>query len=453
MSSRLLQIEAAQLLAGGRPDEAARLCRSVLADDPGQAAALHMLGIAAAGRSDHGTAALHLGRAFRTNPATGSDNLFTALYNDGCTLLHVAGDPKGALGRFDRALELRPEDPAARFGRAMALLHLGDYAEGWKEYGWRWRVPAIRAAIRAAMPALPCPRWQGEDLAGRSILLWAEQGFGDTLQFIRYAPLVRRLGAAVHVRCPAELRRLFSRIPGVTVLEEGQEETQPAPAVDFHAPLMDLPHLFGTGLDDIPFPDWYLEADPALVRAWRGRLAGHAGLKVGLVWAGRPRRQNPLATALGHRRRIGLEEFAVLGGVPGVTFFSLQKGQEADELRHSSPGLEPSGLEILDPMGEVTDFADTAALLANLDLLVTVDTSVAHLAGALGRPVWMLSRFDGCWRWLCDREDSPWYSSMRIFRQTEAGNWGPALQRLRQALEEAAERAALRGAARSDHPA
>lgn len=448
MSSRSLQIQAAQLLAGGRPDEAARLCRSVLSDDPGQAAALHMLGIAAAGRSDHGTAAVHLGRAFRTNPATGSDALFTALYNDGCILLHVAGDPKGALGRFGRALELRPEDPAARLGQAMALLHLGDYAEGWKEYGWRWRVPAIRAAIRAAMPALPCPRWQGEDLAGRSILLWAEQGFGDTLQFIRYAPLVRRLGAAVYVRCPAELRRLFSRIPGVTVLEEGQEETQPAPAVDFHAPLMDLPHLFGTGLDDIPFADSYLEADPALVQAWRGRLAVHPGFRVGLVWAGNPRRHNPSANALDRRRSIGLEEFAILGGMAGITFFSLQKGQGGEDLRHPPPGLQ-----IIDPMDDVADFADTAALLANLDLLVTVDTSVAHLAGALGRPVWMLSRFDGCWRWLSDREDSPWYSSMRIFRQTEAGNWGPALQRLRQALEEAAERATLRGAARSDHPA
>lgn len=321
------------------------------------------------------------------------------------------------------ALELAPQSAPAHFNLGLVLLSAGKWEEGWAEHEWRWHT--------GAMPALrfTVPQWEGEDPRGRTILLHAEQGLGDTLQFVRYAPLLAARGARVILQVQRPLVRLLKHLPGPSLVL-AEDETPPEFAL--HCPLMSLPYAFRTTLATIPAAPYengaYLRPDPALIARWRARLPPSRGaLRVGLVWAGDPRAGEPRAHYADKRRSIPLTAFAPLGQVEGVEFFSLQWGKARDE-------IASSGLALIDLMGEVSDFADTAALIAGLDLVVSVDTAVAHLAGALGKPVWLLSRFDGCWRWLTKREDSPWYPSMRLFRQEAPGSWAPVIARVRSAL-------------------
>jgi hypothetical protein len=267
--------------------------------------------------------------------------------------------------------------------------------------------------------------WEGEDLAGKSILVHCEQGLGDSLQFIRYlAPLARMAGSATVITYPP-LANLFRSIPGVEVTT-----AYDGSAFDHHVPLMCLPRLFGTTLETIPAQTPYLAADAEKVERWAERLS-HLGarIKVGLVWAGESRRDNLGAHAIDQRRSMRLAQFAPLAGVPGVQFVSLQTGGPSQEARNP-----PAGLRLADMTGDLQDFSDTAALIANLDLVISVDTSVAHLAGALAKPVWILSRFDGCWRWLNGREDSPWYPTARLYHQKAAGAWDDVVQRVSEDL-------------------
>jgi hypothetical protein len=269
-----------------------------------------------------------------------------------------------------------------------------------------------------------------EDLAGKRLFVHWEQGFGDTLQFCRYALAVRARGARVILSVQDPLVRLLRGLdPGIEVIG-GAETPQ---SFDYHCPLMSLPLAVGTTLETIPARTPYLSAAPARTAAWSTRLTAVTGLKVGLVWAGDPRPHDPASSAIDRRRSIALERLAPLLAEPGVSFFSLQKGSPAGQLADIPAELRP-----LACMDEAGDFADTAALISNLDLVITVDTAVAHLAGALGKPVWILSRFAGCWRWLLERDDSPWYPTARLFRQAEPGDWGPVIAKVATRLAEVA---------------
>ncbi len=396
--------------AAGRFDTAIVCTRQALALNPAYADAHSNLGNALAIQGEFAAAVAAYRAAIEARP-----DFAAAWANLGATLRD--------LGRLDEAehalrtaLELAPGSAEAIFNLGLVLLTAGRFATGWALHEARWRTGTMprREFLQK--------QWHGEPPAGRTILLHAEQGLGDTLQFVRYAPLLAASGARVLLEVPATLVPLLAQLPDIAaIIAEGA----PLPAFDLHCPMMSLPLAFATTLETIPSAP-YLAADPARTARWRDRLPSD-GRKVGLVWAGSPRIGEPRAHHADRRRSIPLAAFAPLAEVPGVRFVSLQKDAVADPAAASALGL-------IDMMDQVTDFADTAALVAALDLVIAVDTSVAHLAAAMGKPVWLLSRFDGCWRWLAGRTDSPWYPSLRLFRQGAPGEWAPVIARVRAAL-------------------
>lgn len=319
------------------------------------------------------------------------------------------GDLDEAARIYDAAVAASPDFPGARWNRAILNLLRGRLREAWDDHEWRWRVPGFPSVPRGFCQ----PLWNGEEIAGRRILLHAEQGFGDTLQFIRYAPLVAALGAEVILEVPSELARLISSVQGASsVVVRGDA----LPSFDVQAPLLSLPRAFDTCLETIPAAVPYLAPDAAARSRWSKRLPPDgAGPRVGIVWAGRPTHQNDA------NRSLRLADMAVLLGLPGLRFYSLQVGTRAEDLK----SIPPAGVVDLSPC--LNDFAETGAALERLDLLVAVDTSVVHLAGALARPVWTLLPFSPDWRWMTSREDSPWYPTMRLFRQAGPGDWSAPL--------------------------
>ncbi len=393
-----------------RLDEAVAAYRRTLALAPAHVQSWVHLGdtLLLLGRAEDSAAVCRT--AITLNPA------LAAPHNNLGNALKAQGRVEEAATAYAAATVLLPEDALVHLNHALALLTLARFDEGWAEYEWRWRTGMVRRRDFAQ------PQWTGDALEGRTILLHAEQGMGDTLHFARYAPLVVERGGRVLLEVQRPLLWLMQSLPGVErVLAYGE----PLPPFDVHCPLLSLPRAFATRLDTIPGAVPYLRADPALAEAWRPRVPRDRALTVGLVWAGEARKGVPHANHIDRQRSLTLDQLAPLAGIPGVRFLNLQKGPPAEQLRDPPPGLE-----ILDLMDGVGDFADTAALVANLDLVVGVDTSVIHLAGGLGKPVWVLSRFDGCWRWLLGRDDSPWYPTMRLYRQDRPHDWAPAIGRL-----------------------
>ena len=322
-----------------------------------------------------------------------------------------------ALEDFAAAQRLHPDDAGVRYNAALVHLAMGDFAAGWAGYEARWVMQAGEAAPSRKPP------WRGQ--SGGTVLLWGEQGLGDTLQFCRYAVLVAQ-HCKVILQVPQALQRLLRDLPGVpATIADGD---QPPPH-DWQSSLMSLPLWFGTTVDSIPAGGPYLHADADAVAGWSARLAQRASLNVGLVWAGNARRGNSRVNAIDRRRSIPMADFAPLADVPGVHLVSLQK-----------PAPTSPAFPITDWTDSLTDFADTAALVMALDLVITVDTAVAHLAGALGRPVWILNRYDACWRWLDGRDDSPWYPTARLFRQRVPGDWPDVIGRVAIALQQLADR-------------
>ncbi|GAB7521465.1 tetratricopeptide repeat protein [Paraburkholderia sp. 2C] len=340
-----------------------------------------------------------------------------------------------ALRSYERALALDPDAAEAHWNYSLCLLQMGRFDQGWREYEWRWQ----RQRIKASQRGFAQPLWLGDSpLDGKTILLHAEQGLGDTLQFCRYAPLVAAKGGKVILEVPAELTRLLTTLDGVAELVE---QGKPLPAFDCHAPLLSLPFAFQTDLANIPCTTPYLFADRAAAQRWRERLASDAhAFKVGVVWAGGNRPHVPELRRYDARRSVTLDMLRPILGVPQVRFYSLQKGPSAQQLREAPELAE----RIVDHTDEFTDFADTAAFVDNLDLVITVDTAVAHLAGAMGKPVWIMNRFDTCWRWLLDRTDSPWYPDARLFRQPALGDWNTVIEAVRDALSVAGSPADLK---------
>jgi tetratricopeptide (TPR) repeat protein len=402
----------------GRPEEAEDSCRAALRLKPDYGDALNNLGTALAdlGRFQESADSYRASLRLEPRRAEVRNNL-------GNVLTHL-GELDDALAEYAAALELMPQSIEVHHNRAMTLLRAGRFEEGWAEYEWRWRSRQL-APVRRNFAQ---PQWDGEPLGDRLLLVHAEQGFGDTLQFCRYAS---RIAGRVVVEVQPELARLLQNLAGVeAVIPRGH----PLPKFDVHCPMMSLPRLVEPTPDPANHAAAYLRAEPSQVEAWRARLAPLRGLRVGLVWAGGNRPDQPTLEAVNRRRSMTLAMLAPLAQVSGVSFVSLQKGAAALELEAA-----PEGMVVHDFTADLHDFADTAALAANLDLVISVDTAVAHLSAALGRPVWMANRFDCCWRWLMDRKASPWYPTLTQFCQAEPGDWDSVAIDLAAALQRAAD--------------
>ncbi len=444
---------ATELHRQGRLDEAIAGYVRAVELEPGRAQLYNNLGVALRARGqfaaavacyrraialkpdDHGTHS-NLGNALRAlgrlDAAEASHRAALALdpdyveahYNLGLVLKDKHAI-RPALDCLNRVVQLRPDHVDAHWDRALAWLAGGDLARGFAAYEWHWRLKENPPRDFAA------PMWDGAALQGRTILLHAEQGLGDTIHFVRYAPLVAERGGQVVLECQAPLTELLAGVAGVArVVARGAS----LPAFALHAPLLSLPRIFETTLESIPAPVRYLApAAGTASEAGRRVAASGDGLKVGIVWAGKPSHRND------RNRSAGLEPFIELLGLAGVRFFGLQVGPRAADLG----ALGVAGL-VHDLSPQLDDFAATAAAIDALDLVVSVDTAAAHLAGALGKPVWLVLPYTPDWRWLHGRQDSPWYPSARLFRQDRFGAWQDVFARVAEALEDLVKSAQIR---------
>jgi len=412
------------LLGLGRSEEALESYTQAIAIQPGLAPVYSNRGNALCRLGRHAEALDNCDRAIALDPAYPDPLINRAM------VLQELGRYPEALADYDRALRLDPDRPEARWANGCTHLTVGDFAKGWEAYEWRWKVEG--SARFLVDRGFPQPLWLGRtSLADKTILLHSEQGLGDSLQFCRYARLVKDLGATVLLEAEEPLVGILSTLDGPDrVIVKGA----PLPGFDLHCPLMSLPLAMGTELSTIPADIPYLRADPDKARAWADRLGRKTRLRVGLVWSGGHRTDQPELWPLHTRRNITLSRLALLNN-PHIEFHSLQKGEPARGELSALVAAGWDGPPIRDHADALEDFTDTAALIENLDLVIAVDTSTAHLAGALGKPVWILNRFDTCWRWMLERTDSPWYPTARLFRQTAFNDWGPVLDELKTALD------------------
>jgi len=403
------------LRSNGQPAPAIVAYRRSLALAPDVGGVLSNLGNALkdVGRLDEAIAAHYRAVQCDAKNATTWQNLGVAL--------RERGDLKDSLAAFQHVLNLAPDHVTAHTDRAQIRLMLGEFGEGWAEFEWRWKLKELTP------PNYKQPRWTGAALPEATILLWPEQGFGDTLLGARYAPLVKERVGRVIIGCQPELVRLFRTIPGVDeVLAVGQT----LPGFDVQCPLLSLPGIFGTDLETIPPPVTVSVSDEARAKLQPAFAPYENALKVGIVWSGNVRFK------ANHLRATGLERFLSFAEVPGVQLFSLQKGPRAADL----DTIRARAI-VVDLAPHLDDFADTAAALEQLDLVIMTDSSVAHLAGALNRPVWNLLAYLPYWLYLRERADSPWNPSMRLFRQPKPGDWDTVFAAAKTALNEfAAER-------------
>jgi len=397
----------------GRSAEAIENYRKAIQSRPDYAQAHNNLGIALKNQGRLDEAIASYAEAVRLK-----SDYPEAYYNMGIAL-HARGDHDRALECWQRAIELAPDYAQAHWNRSLVLLLEGRYDEGWREYEWRRRTNLLAFAYPHKLDK---PRWDGKPFAGKKLLVHYEQGLGDNLQFVRYLPMVKQLGGTVIFETLKPLGSLLRNFDGIDELIEASPDSPPDVEFDVYTSLMDLPGIFGTTVDNIPAEVPYLHADPARVECWRGRLSG-AGLKVGLVWSGRPMGTNEVLSL--QHRSCRLEHFLALADIPDVSLYGLQKGPAAEQAAQLSKQI------VARNYGEqFEDFGDTAAAIENLDLVISIDTSVAHLAGAMGKPVWVLLKSDADWRWLLDRDDCPWYPTMRLFRQNKPYDWTEVLGRV-----------------------
>jgi tetratricopeptide (TPR) repeat protein len=393
----------------GQIDHAISAYRMAIACNPDIADVHYNLGVALKikGQLEEAIAAHRLAIALEPRFTKAHFNLGNALAD--------SGNLEQAIAAYRQAIALEPNLAEAHGNLAVALLLAGNMPEGWAEYEWRWKIKDFRSPRRNFTQ----PQWNGEDLAQRTILLHAEQALGDTILLVRYLPMVAHRAGNIVLECQPELNRLLNfNARGWQVISAGQ----PLPEFDVHCPLLSLPRALGTTLQTIPGQP-YLRADKQGTELWHEKVAkDSSSIKVGLVWAGS-------GTLSNDARSVNLATLAPLAALPGIHWYSLQKGPGATQAKNP-----PAGLELIDWKDQFQDFADTAALIANLDLVISVDTAVAHLAGAMGRPVWVLLSTAMDWRWMLQRQDSPWYPTMRLFRQSKCGQWDDVVQRVKESL-------------------
>ncbi len=394
----------------GRPDEALDCYARALVLQPDHADAFNNSGNALRDLGRHAEALARYDTAIALKPD------YAEAYDNRGVVLDDLRRFDEALASFDRAIAIAPDYPDAYANKSLVKLRLGDFAEGWPLYEWRWRSKNFTSNPRNFRQ----PLWQGQALgSAQTILLHAEQGLGDTIEFCRYAPLVAVRGGRVVLEVQRPLMGLLRGLAGVDTMVAAGDAL---PDFDVHCPLLSLPGIIGTIPASVP----YLAADPARIAQWRERLP-QADFRIGIVWQGNP------AVKIDRGRSAPLAAFAPLARVPGVRLISLQKHHGLDQLDHL-----PADMNI-ETLGDDFDagadaFLDTAAIMMSLDLLVTTDTSIVHLAGALNRPIWVALQALPYWTWMLDREDSPWYPSMRLFRQTQAGDWTGVFERITREL-------------------
>ena len=408
-------------LAEERFDNAIAAYRRAAELNPGNAATFNLMGAAYQSNEQLDEAEECYRKALSVTP-----DYLTAHNNLG-VVLDAQGRREEAVVVYRHLLEIDTDYADGHWNLSVALLATGDYAEGWREFEWRFRKSN-------PVPSRPfsAPIWDGSDLAGKTILLHAEQGFGDTIQFVRYVPLVVQRGGNVIIECQTQiLERLLSSLDGITgVIVAGE----PLPHFDCHLPMMSLPLVFGTTVETIPCQIPYLAAERRDREKWQLRLGASGRFKVGFVWHAK---QSQL---LNRKRSCPLKFFSPLWIIEGVEFYTLQIGAGAEQLDDFAVSHE-----IIDLTGDIHDFADTAAFIANLDLVITIDTAVAHLAGALGARTWVVLPYTAEWRWLCRREESPWYPTMRLFRQPSQGDWPSVMDHVAVALSDCVKRSGSGG--------
>ena len=328
------------------------------------------------------------------------------------------GKPDEGLAELEKAIAIAPENAVLHFNKAIILLLLGRMAEAWPEYEWRWQHPRMAGRSRS----FNRPKWDGSPLEGKRILLHAEQGLGDTIFFGRYVTLIAERGGVPLFHVQPSMVELAGSIKGVAeVIREGT----PLPAFDLHLPIMSAPGIFGTTEETVPVTLPYISANPEKVAHWKAELARRTSkFKVGLVWEGGPFQPE------NYLRSASLAAYAPLGAVPGVAFFSLQKGSAEEQSKNPPPGMDFTDLGPF-----IKDFSDTAAILDNLDLLISIDTSVIHVAGGLGKPVLMMLAYAPGHMWMFHRSDTPWYPTFKIFRQPAFQDWATPVAQVKAELE------------------
>jgi FkbM family methyltransferase len=398
----------------GRYEEAIAVLQTALRIKPDFSKAHNNLGIAYWYLGRYEEAAASYRRAIDLMPE------MAEAHNNLGNVLRDQGKLDEAAACYRQAADLRPNYADPHWNQSLVWLLAGDFERGWAEYEWRWKLKNFKPR------ACTQPVWDGSPLEGKTILLAAEQGLGDTVQFIRYAPLVRQLGARVIAEVQRPLRQILSTVPGIDELRVQGEATPP---FDTHVTLLSLPRLLGTRLDTVPADVPYVSALPELVDKWRDEIKALPGFKVGIAWKGSPQNRTDRG------RSLPLSLFETLARVPGVTLVSLQKGQGSEQIAEVKDRFRVIDLgDRLD--AEAGPFMDTAAIMGHLDLVITCDSSLAHLAGALGAPVWIALMLTPDWRWLSGRDDSPWYPSARLFRQTRVADWPEVFERMAAALRQ-----------------
>lgn len=384
---------------------------SVLTGEPDCAAALNQKGIALHHLGQVDEALTSFDHAIQVSPD------FATAYSNRGLVLNQSRRVAEAIEEFDKAIALEPDLIEAHWSRSLSYLLLGNFAQGWADFEWRWKQGELKTVRRES----PRPRWTGkEDIQGKRVLLYAEQGLGDTIQFCRYARNVAERGGTVILEIPSDLVQLLSQVAGVSrVVTTGSVP----PDFEYQCPLLSLPAAFNVDLGTIDGAA-YLEAAPERIQAWSQKLGSRRAPRVGLIWSGNALHKNDV------NRSIPFKRFKELM-ISGVDYFCLQKEIKADDANEL---VTDSRVRLVG--SELKDFSDTAAIVELMDLVITVDTSVAHLAGAMGKETWVLLPFVPDWRWLMDRSDCPWYWSVRLFRQNSRGDWSPVLASVRRAFGE-----------------
>jgi hypothetical protein len=404
-------------------EEALRNYEFVIQSEPNNFDAIHMLGEIAYKQFDFSSAVKLFSKASKLR-----ENFAPVFYNFGNVLRDI-GRIEEAIIYLDKAIEIDPNYIDAYVNKSHALLVKGDLIEGWKYYEYRWKLEHRKLE----KININIPLWLGnDDLHGKSILIYGEQGLGDSIQFIRFAPQLTQLGAKVFLRVDRQLHEIFHEISGVEGVFHTEKEL---PSLDFQCPMMSLPLAFKTTLSTIPSAPNFSISD-VKKQYWNDKLGLKNKPRVGLVWSGGVSTDDSeVWEELNKRRNLPLEQLKKLKDID-VEFISLQKGEPAESEFRQAVADGWDGPFIHDHVNELKDFSDTAALVMNLDLVIAVDTSTAHLAATFGKPVWLLNRYDTCWRWLLEREDSPWYPSIKIYRQPSWGDWDSVMQRVRSDLIE-----------------